>query len=364
MSNVRDSDLRSGPDRYITQCGVAKRLPEYMQDYRHPVIVTGIQSAHAFMKHCAIRELPAPALRYDGTATIRNARELAGQIVDADVIVGIGGGKLSDTVKNVAEILHCRFIMVPTLAATCAAYSALSVNYDDSHRYVSASLHERNSDLLLVDPELIATAPIKYIVGGIGDTLAKWYESVPVFERSVSLTAFDGLAQRSAALIRDILLEESMAAINALRRGDVDEHVHRVVDTIIGLGGTVGGFGGVRARASGAHAMHDALTMLPQSTQLIHGAKVAYGIIVQLLAEHKSREVSGLVPFYTSIGLPYTFAGMGLDPAVENFTAVAQFAAGRESAFRLAVPDISVELVVEAMEQAELLNERNAAHGA
>ena len=355
MSTIFDDDIRSGPDRYISEPGVAKRLPEYLREYRNPLIITGRKSESAFLRYTKFSDFPAPVLHYDGSATLQNAHDLAREADGADAIVAIGAGKLSDTVKNVAEEIGCHLIIIPTLAATCSAYSALSVNYDGEHRYVESHLHEHNSDLVLVDTGLISTGPIEYLVGGIGDTLAKWYESDPVFARANALRAFDRLSQRSAALIRDILLEHSESALHSVHAGQTSESLRLVIDTIIGLGGTVGGFGGTRARASGAHAIHDALTLLPGSSHTVHGAKVAYGIIIQLLAQDDAAEALTLLPFYRSIGLPHTFAAMHLEPTHKALATVATFAASPQAAFGLAVPEITPEQIVKAMEQAETL---------
>ena len=65
---------------------------------------------------------------------------------------------------------------------------------------------------LLVDSSLIARAGADKLVGGIGDTIAKWYESAPVFDQASDLTVFDRLAYHSAHLIHDMLLEESEPA--------------------------------------------------------------------------------------------------------------------------------------------------------
>lgn len=360
-NTVRDTDVRSGPDRYVSELGVARKLDWYLEEYERPVIITGVKSAQAFLNHVGRADegdagFHAPVLRYDGSATLRNADELAAKAraLRADVVVGIGGGKLADTTKNVAERLGSHLVLVPTLAATCAGYSALSVNYDDEHHYVSAPMHRHNSDLVLADAQLVATGPREYLVGGIGDTLAKWYESVPVFARAASLSTFELLAQRSAALIRDVLFEHAEPALAALDRGEIDEHLRQVVDAIIGLGGTVGGFGGVNARSSGAHCIHDSLTQLTESAHVVHGAKVAYGIIVQLLGEGKEDEVRGLLPFYRAVGLPWSFARMGLEPTEGKFRTVAEFAIGMGD-FARAVPGVTADDIVAAMRRAESL---------
>ena len=356
-SNIRDTDVRSGPDRYVSGIGVARDIGGYLDDYRQPVLITGERSWEAFSGYAdAVPDLPV--LRYDGSATVRNASELAdrARALHADAVIAVGAGKLSDTAKNVAEFTGAELIMVPTLAATCAAYSALSVNYDEKHRYANAPLHPRNSNLVLVDAALIARGPREYLVGGIGDTLAKWYESRPVFARAASLSAFDRLSQQAAAELRSILLEVSEAALRAHDRGVVDEHLLRVIDTNLGLAGTVGGFGGTRARASGAHSMHDALTQIPGTSSTVHGAKVAYGIIVQLLAEGDADEARSLVPFYDSVGLPHSLRQMGLDiDDADAVRVIAEFAAGDKAAFAQAVPGITADDVVHAMRLAESL---------
>ncbi len=357
-TNVQDSDVRPGPNRYISTPGVATIVPSYLEDYVHPVIITGELSAQAFLDYTGSSEFFAPALRYDGSSSERNARELAEQAraLDADAIVAIGAGKLSDTAKNVAEILDLDLIIVPTLACACAAYSPYSVDYDDEHRFLGVPVHPRNSIALLVDSSLIARAGADKLVGGIGDTIAKWYESAPVFDQASDLTVFDRLAYHSAHLIHDMLLEESEPALEAVRAGDYDnEHVRTLINTIIGLAGTVGGFGGVRARESGAHSVHDGLTRVAGSAATMHGEKVAYGVLVQLLVEGKESEVQALLPFYATIGLPHSWRQMNLEFTDGNLQTVADFAAGPDSPFHAAVPGVTPAQIIEAMRTLETL---------
>lgn len=240
--------------------GSGQRGRKYIEDYDHPVIITGVKSADAFLDYTGEDEFFAPVLRYDGSSSERNARELAEQAkaLDADAIIAIGAGKLSDTAKNVAEMMDVDLIIVPTLACACAAYSPYSVDYDDEHRFLGVPVHPRNSVALLVDSAMIAQTPPEKFIGGIGDTIAKFYESDPVFAQADDLTVFDQLSRQSARLVRDTPLSESEPALDALNQGAYDDpHVRTLIDTIIGIAGTVGGFGGVRARESGAHTVHD-----------------------------------------------------------------------------------------------------------
>lgn len=381
-----DLDVRPGPNRYVSQVGAALHIGRFLEDYRNPAIVTGQDSWAAFDTYVTAHHgvVPLTALeRYDGSATERNARQIAAALPDrTDAIVAIGGGKLSDTAKNVAQLVGCDLIVVPTLAATCSAYTPVSVNYDEQHRYASSPLHSRATALTIVDPALIATGPRRFLIGGIGDTLAKWYESVPIFarlERTRGLGNFERLAQLSARLIRDILIEnadkglQQFDALHHAAAGDANTadtdtaasvasaaaapQLKALIDAIIGVSGTVGGFGGASARASGAHAVHDALTLLPESQLSTHGEKVAYGILVQLAAQGDTDEINRLLPFYRRIGLPCTLADLHIHPNDTQWKDVTRFAAGNRMGFSAAVEAITAQGVDKAMRYVESLGE-------
>ncbi|WP_455677220.1 iron-containing alcohol dehydrogenase family protein [Pseudoscardovia suis] len=399
-----DLDVRPGPNRYVSHVGAALHIGRFLEDYRNPAIVTGQDSWKAFDTYVTAHHgvVPLTALeRYDGSATERNARQIAAALPNrTDAIVAIGGGKLSDTAKNVAQLVGCDLIVVPTLAATCSAYTPVSVNYDEQHRYASSPLHSHATALTIVDPALIATGPRRFLIGGIGDTLAKWYESVPIFarlERTRGLGDFERLAQLSARLIRDILIENAdkgLQQFDVLHRAAVGDantagtdtgtssdstgfdtavtaavatapaasaaaapQLKALIDAIIGVSGTVGGFGGASARASGAHAVHDALTLLPESQLSTHGEKVAYGILVQLAAQGETDEINRLLPFYRRIGLPCTLADLHIHPNDTQWKDVTRFAASNHMGFSAAVEAITAQGVDEALRYVESLGE-------
>lgn len=230
----------------------------------------------------------------------------------ADLIVGVGGGKALDTSKLLAHQCQLPVVTIPTSAATCAAWTALSNVYSEQGAFLYDVSLNRCPDLLILDYDLIQTAPQRTLVAGIGDGLAKWYEaSVSSGHSEQTLTI---AAVQQARVLRDILFQKSHSALK-----EPGSAVWReVVDATVLLAGVIGGLGGAQCRTVAAHAVHNGLTHLPIHNS-IHGEKVAYGILVQLRLEEMiqgnglaATARQQLLKFYTEIGLPQKLSDLGL----------------------------------------------------
>lgn len=230
----------------------------------------------------------------------------------ADLIIGFGGGKALDTAKLVAHQLQLPVVTIPTSAATCAAWSALSNVYSEDGAFLYDVALSRCPDLLILDYDLIKTAPQHTLVAGIGDAIAKWYEA-SVSSGHSQQTLIIGAVQQ-ARVLRDILLQKSVAALQA----PGSEDWQAVVDASVLMAGVVGGLGGAQCRTVAAHAVHNGLTHIAGHSS-IHGEKVAYGILVQLRLEEmvQGNQLAAtsrqqLVKFYAEIGLPQKLSDLGL----------------------------------------------------
>jgi glycerol dehydrogenase len=231
----------------------------------------------------------------------------------ADLIIGVGGGKALDTAKLLAYQCQLPIVTIPTSGATCAAWSALSNVYSNEGAFQYDVPLSRCPDLLILDYDLIKTAPQRTLIAGIGDAIAKWYEASVSSGHSTATLIIAAVQQ--ARVLRDILFQKSAAAL----QNPGSEEWREVVDATVLLAGVIGGLGGANCRTVAAHAVHNGLTHIPAAHQALHGEKVAYGILVQLRLEEivlgnqlavSSRQQ--LLKFYDEIGLPKTLEDLGL----------------------------------------------------
>ncbi|MFW5687637.1 MAG: iron-containing alcohol dehydrogenase, partial [Bacteroidota bacterium] len=125
------------------------------------------------------KEMKPGKERFEGECTDKEIKRLSGIIRDegSDVVVGFGGGKTIDTAKAVAHELKKPMIIIPSLASTDAPCSALSVIYTEKGEVDRYLILPQNPNVVIVDTQIIANAPSRFLVSGMGDALATWFEA-------------------------------------------------------------------------------------------------------------------------------------------------------------------------------------------
>ncbi|GAB7262114.1 oxidoreductase [Dickeya ananatis] len=232
---------------------------------------------------------------------------------DRTVVIGVGGGAVLDTAKVVARRLGLPLVAIPTIAATCAAWTPLSVWYNEAGQALRFEIFTDANHLVLVEPRILLAAPAAYLLAGIGDTLAKWYEAVVLSPEPQTLSLTVRLGLQTAQDIRDVLLRQSESALKAVNAATLNQDFLDVVDAIIAGGGMVGGLGERYTRVAAAHAVHNGLTVLPQTEPFLHGTKVAYGILVQCALLEQFDTLRQLKTAFRVFGLPVSLAELGVD---------------------------------------------------
>lgn len=244
-------------------------------------------------------------------------------VFGTQLVIGIGGGGVLDAAKALASKLDLPFIAIPTIAATCAAFTPLSVWYDGYGKALGYEIFKRAAELVLVEPRIILNAPAEYLRAGLADTLAKWYEADILCSRESRLPHTAQLGLGIAKTLNDVLLTKGENAFRAMETGELTEDFIEVVDAIIAGGGLVGGLGERFTRIAAAHAVHNGLSALPDSREYLHGLKVAYGILVQTALCAKESDLADLSAQFHALGLPTHLADFSIN--ISDQSQITQF---------------------------------------
>ena len=238
------------------------------------------------------------------------------------IVFAAGGGKVLDASKLVAEKLGSttRLVTIPTSCATCAAFTPIAPTYYPDGRKRKTINLSRPPDLMIVDYGILLRQPPRLLVAGIADAVAKYYET-KAFVSSLSSgnhsykncdSSFsDGidLSVRTAEAISDQILkgafEISHYALRSLEKGENSRHFQEIVYLTLIMTGLVSGIGGKKCRTVAAHALANGLTYIPSASRAsLHGEKVGWGTLVQLVLEGKFSELEELRSFFISIRSP------------------------------------------------------------
>ncbi|MEL6469668.1 MAG: iron-containing alcohol dehydrogenase family protein [Cyanobacteria bacterium J06623_4] len=311
--------LNIAPAQVVRGSGVlAKNAALFSRLGQRPLLIGGDRSLTVAMPFLApaLTDLTAERATYqkDCSETVLSALHAAAAAHQADCIIGVGGGKALDAAKLVAHQRRLPVATVPTSAATCAGWTALSNVYSDAGAFLYDVTLPTCPEMIVLDYDLVLTAPTRTLVAGIGDAIAKWYEASVSSGHSPHTMVIGAVQQ--ARVLRDILFQKSVSAL----ANPGSEDWREVVDASVLMAGVIGGMGGAQCRTVAAHAVHNGLTHVAAHGTL-HGEKVAYGILVQLRLEEMGPEPrtlaatarQQLLQFYREVGLPATLADMGME---------------------------------------------------
>ncbi|MBP6709735.1 MAG: glycerol dehydrogenase [Propionivibrio sp.] len=344
------------PGRYLQGPGCITRLGREILGFGPRALVVldgGVFERLRDTVAAAAGETDINLLRHGGECSEAEINRIRKEALafGADVIVGIGGGKALDTTKAVADEVGKPVIVIPTIAASDAPCSALAVIYYEDGTVAYDRFLPRNPDLVLVDTEIIAKAPVRFLSAGIGDALATYYEAESC-RRSGAHNCLGmpgcGTAYVLARACRDTIFEHGAAAIEECNRQYPGPAIEAVVEANILLSGIGFESGGVAA----AHAVHHGLCELDEVHHFLHGEKVAIGVLAGLKLQGDAEEFERVRAFCRAVRLPTRLRDIGIEDASdEKLRRVAGRACRPDEIIHHEPMPVSVEQLTDALRQ-------------
>jgi glycerol dehydrogenase len=237
----------------------------------------------------------------------------------SNVIIGMGGGKVMDTAKAVAHLAGLPVIIIPTVASSDAPCSAISVIYTPAGVHSHPMPHPRNPDVVLVDTRIIAEAPVRFLIAGMGDALSTWFEAESCRQKYAGNMTFTGNPGSLTAYSLAELCYQSLLEYGVIARRAAEIHaVIPALEHIVETNTLLSGLGFESCGLAAAHGIQIGFTVLKQSHSYLHGEVVAFGTLASLFLTDKSQDmIDEVYSFCESVGLPTTLAEIGLSAISE-----------------------------------------------
>ena len=231
-----------------------------------------------------------------------------------DCLIAVGGGKCIDAGKCIAYRLGIPVVVVPTLASNDAPCSALSVLYTPEGVSSGVEFFPENPVLVVVDTGVVANASERYLVAGMGDAMATWYEARVCLKNPNARTTIGARPTLASVAMGEIcaqtLFDQGEAAIDSVSKRAADDCLENVVEAntlLSGLGFESGGL-------AVAHAIAQSYTAVPAAHEnYLHGEHVAMGTLTQLMME-SVEEARRVAEFFVRVGLPVHLGQLSLGP--------------------------------------------------
>lgn len=359
-----DSELRVmiAPPKYVQGRGVLAHVGRYLATLgptRAAVLASarglGAQAGRV-IESLGAQGVDSVSATFKGECSLAEIDQHVATLGDAqvDCLIAVGGGKCVDAGKCIAYRLGVPVIIVPTLASNDAPCSALSVLYSPDGVMNGAEFFPHSPALVVVDTQVVADADERYLVAGLGDAMATWYEARVCAQNPDGRTLLGARPTVAACALSEAcattLYADAMDACAAVRASLVDDALERVVEAntlLSGIGFESGGL-------AGAHGYAQGYTVLPEvEHNYLHGEMVGMGNIAQLMLEHNPDEARRVAEFFARVGLPIHLEQIGIDrDSTDKIHAVAEAAVSFAPFANLGV-EINAGVLAEAMTSAD-----------
>lgn len=305
----------AAPGRYVQGAGALAQLPALVAEFgKRPFILTDgavtetqREEIERLLRPVTGRIIFAVCGEPDLDRYVESARAL-----EADLVMALGGEPAQETAKRVRQALALPLMAVPTVPGCHAATSRLVLPEAEGEHPGPVAVMPRATELVLVDSAVLLQTPPRQFIAAMGDALARKFE-VEQRRATRSRTLLDGLPTELALAAAEgcyrNLREHGQAALVSIVRRETGEPFERVVEALILLSGIAFESGGTWL----AHALARGFGLLPGCRSVLHGERVAFALLAQLVYDgYRTEFITELVGFYRALGLPARLDEIGL----------------------------------------------------
>lgn len=331
------SSYRFGVGKYFHEKEVLSHLREELRGFSdNALVISGKKAMEALeeqdfrkcLRNVGVSFREEIYVGYPNTEKVEYFSKLARE-EGYGVLIGAGGGKIMDLSKAVANQAGLPLLLIPTTAATCAAFTPLSVLYTKEGKYDKAIHFDREVDVVLVDEAIMATQAPRFLAAGMVDAMAKYIE-ISHGERSLkrgTVPLQKYLAYQMAEELFTVLEEEGAEACRELREAGENNRqalskeemklgsaLQDCVFCNIALTGIVSGMMQGRGQAALGHVLYNLLrTSFTEETRgFLHGEIVGVGLRLQALYNQNEDLEERVTKFMKERGMPITLQELGI----------------------------------------------------
>ena len=303
------------PYHLIVQEGIFTAIPETMQDEipdleeRKTIFVTEANLKGIFNEiiHKIMACFPRSEMYLIESATYDSAVSLAKYITmnDITVVIGFGGGTVLDLAKFAAFVSKAILISLPTTLSNDSLASPVAVLGTEGK--ARKSIKCTIPDAILVDVNVISSAPERQILAGIGDTVSKY----------TALYDWKLAGEKAGEEINDFAYMISEMAFDAIRISRKEElksteFITRLTQALV-MGGLAMEIAGTSRPSSGSEHLfcHGLEENYSEQANVAHGIAVAIGSYGA--AVFQGRDTALLTRMIRDYGIP-------VKPSLQNVT--------------------------------------------
>ncbi len=308
MSKINGSQIAI-PSLLKAEAGALGRIGAFLKEsgINHVVIFFGNDLIDMFGNTVmeSLRNADISVLEYQelDTVAIEDLIRLAFSMPNtAQAVVGIGGGKVIDAAKYCGFLRKLPFISIPTSASSDGFSSgSASLLVEGKRKSVPAKMAYG----IIVDTQVIKTAPKRFLYSGIGDMVSK-------------ITAlYDWLFEEAHGYgkVDDFALMIAKKAVNSFVRTPFesildDLFIRELMDSLA-MSGIANEIAGSSAPTSGSeHLISHALDAISEKPEL-HGVQV--GIATYLMSKVQDHRYQRIDTVFTETGFWDYVSGLSLD---------------------------------------------------